>query len=292
MSLSNLIAKNAELTSAPSFQGSWFKIQWMPDLATGELLNVGIALIGSDGRMHVKTLKSYARLECLYDQEIADSAAFVLELVKSALLSGSAEPPSRNISYSEQLFVQGASVTEVLNELFETTVTLARPKKESLPEIINEPRMIKTAELREVVFHQIKESVGVFKAAEILPQNTMLTKRVGDRVYNLDVPIQGKKHLGTVVSAVYKSVQHVELNLLRAFSDIETAIRAFDREDQGGLFILRPDDDVMECIQRNSRREIERKLDQVAWKAENSGIRTVIKDDPSYLAQDVLEWAC
>lgn len=291
MGLSSLVSSNAELTSVPKIAGEWFRIQWMPDLSTGELLNIGVVFKETGGRVHVKMLNQFTRLTCLYDVEISESAAFVISVVESSLLAESNVSPSKNVIYSDSLFVQGSDSSKILNELFDTSVTLSRPVDIKKEGSIDRIKTISTAELREVVFHQVRAEIGVLSANQILPQCSILTKKYGDNVYQLDIPVQGKGMLGSVVSAAHKTVQHVELNLLRAFSDVETAVRVYEGRDKGGMFVLKPEDKVIKTFGRKNRYEIEKKLDNISWKAESNGIIMVVRDDPKRLADDLIKWA-
>ena len=50
-------------------RGEWSLIQWNPDIATEELLNIGVALnIG--GELQFKMLDYFERLNCLFDESV------------------------------------------------------------------------------------------------------------------------------------------------------------------------------------------------------------------------------
>ncbi len=70
-----------ELFNAPSTQqtsGRWQLVRLCLDRATQEWLNVGVLLRTSDGKRHVRLLKNTHGLACLYDEDAAQNAQFLL----------------------------------------------------------------------------------------------------------------------------------------------------------------------------------------------------------------------
>ena len=107
-----------------------------------------------------------------------------------------------------------------------------------------------------------------------------------DRHY-LDLNLMTPKSCGAVASAVYKSQQSVELNLLKAGLDLKTC-RKVKNLESAGLFLLTPDPSSMEP--REFRR-IEETIGEHEWKLERDGFRFVSMQEPADLAREIYDWA-
>ena len=66
----------------PIIKGRWFPIRLSPDLATGELLNIGIGFIDSNNQLHTKILSSTTPFRKLYGSAGASNFGFLLALLR------------------------------------------------------------------------------------------------------------------------------------------------------------------------------------------------------------------
>ena len=135
---------------------------------------------------------------------------------------------------------------------------------------------------------KLKKIVGLL-AEKILSPEPIYTVSENGRTYALDIPLRGKKHLGSVVSAKYRTMQPIETNLLRATVDLETASRVF-RQDRLGLFVVRPSPDPI-AYPKDSLVQIDNLIDTIGWKLHKQKVYVGVDEEPVALAEDIAEWA-
>lgn len=264
-------------------EGRWRNIRLKPDLATGEVLNVGVVVELPDGQIKYKLLEDAKRLACLYGDEVEDPTRFLLSCLRKSLASGNMEPPSPNIVFSDAKPVKGVDDDDVLAVLFDETVTLAR--QTSKQEEIAFASM-DTKKVRKLVFDAIKLKTGT-DADRIIGQSETLSTRDGDKTRYLDIPLQGNFALGSVISGWYKSSISVERNLLRADVELSAARRLFNK-DKIGLFLLRPGDGQ---IPQPAMAKLDNLIDTLDWRIRSQGLTLGVREDADALADDIAEWA-
>lgn len=268
----------------PGVTGQWFNIRFTPDLATGERFNIGVAFVAEKGHeIHVRMLNHVDRIRCLYSATFADDVGFMLEVVKSSLRYGGTEKrPSPNIEYSSPKYAAGESVDAILARLYRNTVPLGAE--------LERPERFRGSDnesVRRAVFDTIRQRSSLGAEKIIAPDPVMLVEE-GNKRHTLDIPLQGTNMLGTVVSAIYKSKDRAEINLLRASLDLETASRIY-RQDNLGLFIAMPSV-VPRHFPQKRVQEIENVVDMVAWKMAKQRVHVHTDEDLEGLASNIISW--
>jgi hypothetical protein len=142
--------------------------------------------------------------------------------------------------------------------------------------------------VRKFVFDSLKKIAGL-SAEKIISPEPLYTVRENDRIYALDIPLRGARHLGSVVSAKYRTVQPIEANLLRATIDLETASRMF-KQDRLGLFVVRPSADPI-AYPKDRLAQIDNIIDTIGWKLHKQGVHVGVDEEPAALAEEIIEWA-
>ncbi|MGH8807756.1 MAG: hypothetical protein ACREX0_07755, partial [Noviherbaspirillum sp.] len=108
-----------------------------------------------------------------------------------------------------------------------------------------------------------------------------------NRSHYLDINLRTTRACGSVVSAVYKSVQSIEMNLLRANLDLSTFGKIHKIDDRG-VFLMLPDRASLDASEWN---RIENVVGEQSWKLERDGFRVVSLDMPEMIASEIYDWA-
>jgi len=74
-------------------KGEWSLVQWNPDIATEEYLNIGVSF-KHNGRNYFKMLDSFNRVNCLYDE---DTVLIYAELSGDFPLGDSRQPTYKSL---------------------------------------------------------------------------------------------------------------------------------------------------------------------------------------------------
>ena len=115
---------------ADSITGHWQVVRMCVDQPTQEWLNVGIFFRASDGQTHWQLLENFNGMRCLYDEDAADNARFLLEQAEYAFETGQALPDGWHLTLGPAKFVRGLSTAdEVVASLFNRMVPLGRHQK-------------------------------------------------------------------------------------------------------------------------------------------------------------------
>lgn len=291
MNITSRLIGRAEATAlSGQVVGHWFNIRLCPDLATGELLNVGVGFIGPDGQLVTKLLDRFEGFQYLYRGRLAaDDISFMMRTIRASLprqLAPQQLPvtASPHVAYSDLKFASGDDAQSIVDGLYHETVTLARAGKLADGSKRVEPA-VGTAAARKLVFAELRRldhwaDRFIFEEAEWLIQ-----EEGGRRA--LDMPIRAADFFGNIISAGYRDKQTLELNLLKAEVDMSTAKRLFPR-NRGGLFILRPED---RTLPERQQQDIDNVLDMVEWRSRLEKVHFILEREPKELAEQILAWA-
>lgn len=264
-----------------AIEGSWKPIQLRPDFASSELLNIGVLF--SDGAHNkFRLLDSFDKFAQLYGEAAEDELRFVVSALRAALTKGLDKSPFPSVEFGDAKYARGSSADEIIGRLFTTSVSLAGP---ALPAQKTKAQFISNTRARDQIFGALRVEVGL-DAERILARDDDLLFQFSNRVIALDVPLQPKNRLGTVVSAGFSQPDSVERILLRGYLDLTTAM-SLKGTSLSGFFIYRPEG----ALSQQKQRQMDNVIDIVEWKLSRSGIHTVISDNVNILAQNILEWA-
>lgn len=266
-----------------AMQGQWHNIRICPDLGSGELLNVGVALRLADGSLRYRLIDGARRLACLFGGEIEAPTLQLLAALRQQLAQGELHAPSPNILFSASKPLIGHDADLMLDELFAETVTLAREDEQQEETAF---ASMNTEKVRKLVFDALRQKTGL-TADRIIGQQQVMEVLDGDRPRHLDIPLQGPAFLGSVISGWYKSPASVERNILRADMELGAARRIFGR-DRLGLFILRPGQGQ---IPEPALLKLDNLIDRLEWMIRSQDMALGVRESEDDLAADIAEWA-
>lgn len=259
--------------------GRAFVIQVEPDLAAGERINVGVAVVRPDGSRQTRMLDDYARLAMLYGREVSELIEVLADFGRDAALGGDAKPASPSVLFSDAQPFFGVPAEQYLDQFFVRMVPAGAPRRDG--ERVEEPRT--TDALWREVGNIIKLRLPE-RASEVLantPYTVVETIR-GPR--QVCVPLQPSGGAGALESADF-SPAVTENKLMKALLDIEAAAEG-KRLSKLGLFIARP----RRARKEDQLRAIDRAIDFVACRAPRH-CRVEVEADGERLADHVLDWA-
>lgn len=286
--LNDLIAPKEDIKN---ITGTWCIARWVPDIATGEILNVGVMFLGNNGEMEMRFLDDYSRIECLYN---SSHAPFHAELCQKVAKATFLEDPTKrgvispNLIIEDRGFAQGENPEIIISRLFSSVITLAQPR-------IKKGRKDPFQSLsRELAYSKIKQSLiedlGLH-FSEYIPSNPFYNfkDRYGEE--KLYLPFQKDKVKGkyqskaTLSSAAYADPWRVKSNLYEGFKNVETALNN-ELIENAAIFIALPGDGLDKLVNENINDEIETFYNF----SKRHGIPIYSHMEPEQLAHDASKW--
>jgi hypothetical protein len=292
LNLDTLFDTSKSSPEKPAVMGKWFEIQLIPDLVSGELLNIGVGFVRARTKaFSFRLLASPAALACLYGPEAREQFGFLLDVTRQAL---AAHGPSAQIGPQIRLgtfkHAQGESVDAIIDNLYQTMVTLSRRPDEQLEYQAERHPARSTESLRLKIRNAFRKNdpKGFTNYWRDEPVRIPVDQRnhlIGMQIWQ-EQGLFNPRCFGAIVSACYRNPHYRSSNLNGAYHDL-TLARAFmaDSKSKGGVFILRPEDDPE--IER-----IDNEIDNVAWALrEKFMITPYVEDRPETLKERALEFA-
>jgi hypothetical protein len=280
----------ANVAAAP-FQGAWATVEVQPDPFSRQRYSIGVVVAGQ-GSFVFRLLDDFAKFECLYDRDDVSVLRSLVDSAEQTLLRGqkaSAEVgtvqfDSDAVMLGELWPTAGTSADAILSRLFFDVVPFLPRDERRLREFIT----LDNAAVRRLVDDKLKEIAGIaFERIVTEPQRAVMD-RVSGEAHWLDFNLAPGGQAGSVISAVYKTPDRIELNFLRASRDLSTYARIMTIEKQLGLFVMTPAKDSMPQADLD---RIENVLGEQSWSLEQQGFVVSAHDSVAPLAQDVMEWA-
>lgn len=266
------IFDDAEVIAPAKVSGKWFPIRLNPDVATGEILNIGVGFIDSKHKLHVRLIDSAKPFQCLYGKAGLENFTFLLTAAREHFQrTGKAESPSQHITFGHRAYAGGESISEILDSLYSTMVTLAtvEDNEESGAEKTD---TIDTVSLRKDIFKHVRQQSKSTYDRMFHEQPVDLHDSTG-KSHVLDLPIYLKDadmhragtRFGTIVSAHYRSKVHRGFNLDSEGSSVLSNAHAIigDR-GRGGFLILRPAEGEPGYTQEILN-DIDNDIDRATW---------------------------
>jgi len=260
------------------FAGVWRTIEWQPDLFTPQKFIIGV-IIETSAKRAFKLMDGPHRLECFFKpapitQEFNGMMAHLRHTLaeNNPLLS-------HNLSISDGLFIQGGSMSDKLDQLFNEIVVAARPAQEGTR---NESVGPDTDTVRKTVASELKRIMGL-RYEQVAREN-------GETLANhhLDVPLAPTHGAASIISGCYRSTSTIETKLLRAANDINAYAAAL-KKPKKAIFMQMPD--ASAPLSAKERRDIERMTGEEAWKLECAGFAVPRQERAADLARDIDQWA-
>ncbi len=284
--------KQAVSLGSPAFAGAWSVIELQPDIFVPQWFNVGVVVQSANDRLHFKILDEFKKFDCVYGEQLPQSALRELMVFAEAALRQAAKDKiplinvdfaTANLRLSAPQFTSGEDREVTVERLFEEIVVMIPRAKEKESEFVS----IDTVTARKMVNEKLKEIAKLDYERIVLPNSTGMLYEDGDTKHYLDFNLRTSRACGSVVSAVYKTIQHVEYNLLKSSRDLTTYARLKNLSDIG-LFLLLPDPQKMEP---KEFKHVDELIAEQSWKLERDGFRVVSGDAEEMLAREIYDWA-
>lgn len=254
--------------------GVVFVIRCIPDIFTGEMLNVGVCGIDNAGKRRVKVMTEPGRLACLYG---ANASNVLLLAQAAAEAAQTATPvPSVQIVFGTPTPYYNSSLAELVDSTFSDQVTAALPHRTPADALILDD---------EKAQRQVIDAIKLASALdmELLANTPQVLIQTDKGPRTLRVPLQPRNGVGTIRSAYY-SAQSLKTHLMDSVLDMECAAR-YRQKTHMGLFILRPPKSS-----RDTERQIDAVIDGIAYRAPTAMVLEV-GSDPQSLALEISRWA-
>lgn len=289
---SDHLARVAVATPKPAFAGAWSTVELQPDVFVPQRFTVGVVVQTPGDRLHFKLLDDFKKFECLYHDHFPQKSArellaYAEAALRQAVQSKTALPEivfdTHCLTLAAPSFTSGDDRETTVERLFSEVVVMAPSAKRKGSDF----ESIDTPHARALVNAELKKIAGMNFERIVTPDNQGILLDFEGVKHFLDLNLLMHKACGSVTSAVYKTAQSVEINLLKSSRDLTTYSRIRQMDDIG-LFLLLPDSSAMEP---KEFKRIEEVINEHEWKLERDGFRVTSLNSPSELAADILEWA-
>lgn len=274
-----------ETSEKPETSGEWFAIQWTPDLATGEKLNIGVCYRDNFGNSYVQVLDYFERINCLYSHSAVLHLRLACEVAKEAvMLNQHIETTCINgISFISKGFAQGKSVDDILSSLFSNVVPLAIRKSKS-KERAYYP--ISRERLYNIMDDHLKNTLDYEEYFGMVQPTPVKRVSLGNQIQSLFLPYTAGRSIGTIASAAYADENTAKCHLYDAQRDISLALGNFPEYNSGAVFILSPNND----LKVEKRDQVDLEIDKFCWYLKTLSVYTEVDSEPLLLADKAAYW--
>lgn len=282
-----------------SVSGSWFPIRLTPDLATGELFNIGVGFVDGASQLHVRLLENANAFKCMYGSAGQENFNFLLSIIRQHFSIVNAPiSPSPHIRLGPHAFVSGDSPEQIIDHLFDTMVALrCDDQSATLP---SEKVAVSTETVRRKVFGLMKKEAP----AQFERLHRAKPVKLYDQQHNpllLDLPIWNEHpdlhhskgtRFGTIVSAHYRDKVYRNYNLDGgSVNMLNAAMLLADQHGEGGLLIYRPAEGAL-GYDDEMLGEIENDIDRAVWAVQQRrNVKVFVSPDIKQLMEASLEFA-
>ncbi|TCJ14958.1 hypothetical protein EZJ19_08750 [Parasulfuritortus cantonensis] len=275
-----------------AFSGAWSTIEIQPDVFAPQRFTVGVVVQSPGERLHFKLLDDLRKFDCIYhsyfpQKSIREIMAHAEETLRRGVQQKIAIPEivfdTYCLSLSQPQYTSGDDLELTVERLFREVVIMSPiPNK-----LKSEFESMDTPHARKIVNDELKR-IAHLDFDRIVNENNqgILLEEDGVKHY-LDLNLLTARACGSVTSAVYKTPQSVELNLLKSSRDLTTYSRVRKLNDVG-LFLLLPSSD---SIEPKDYKRIENVIGEYEWKLEQDGFRVVSLPSAAELAREIYDWA-
>lgn len=270
--------------SNQNIQGDWMVIQWVPDIATRECFNLGVA-IDANGSKFIKTIDqdNLSRFACMFGEEILDHVKKITKIAELAFTNNIYEI-SDQIHFDQRGPVRGLNGTSLVEHLFELTVPLGRPKIPS-KRINSGFTPMNLQSLSNNIIDELKFR-NELNYAEIVAQNFNIT--INEKSVYMPLRPQNKKIVGNWASVVYADIKRVKTDYLQALNDLRTVSDSLKRAP--ALFILKPSEDNFNKLSQSRKDAWDEAVDKLDSSLKPQGIELFSRSSTVELALDIDTW--
>lgn len=266
-------------------KGEWSLVQWNPDIATEEFLNIGVTF-KHDGQEYFKLLDHFGRVACLYDEQTSQHLKDVIELYEASF-------DNKFFDFSDQIrfiskgLAKGADTDQILARLYKRTVSLGKlheekKKKRSEFSIIKNDYFLTRASKN--LRKSLNNSADLKELLELFPKDSYLQKDGS----NLYVPIRSKQSYGSLVSVVSNNIDTINSNYLTLATDLFTAAQ-IDRK-QPNFFVLKPSAAELQKLDEKKAEDVGEALDKLDFKFKKCGFNIDSADSEDELNDRMISW--
>jgi hypothetical protein len=275
-----------------SFAGAWTTIELQPDIFVPQRFTVGVAVQSPGGRLHFKLLDDFRKFECVYQGRfpqwsVRELLAHAEETLRAAVQTktqiSEIQFETNCLSLAAPSYTSGEDQESTAERLFDDVVVML-PNDEKKPK---EFESIDTPSARKLVNIELKKIAQMDYEKIVRGDDQGLLLDYNGAKHFLDLNLLTAKACGSVTSAVYKTAQSVELNLLKTSRDLTTYSRVHQMDDIG-LFLLLPETVSLESKEFKRITEV---IEEHEWKLEKDGFRVVSLASPTALASEIYNWA-
>lgn len=277
-----------------AFEGVWATVEIQPDAFARQRYTVGVAVAHLDGSGFVfRLLDDLSKFDCLYGRDDAAELHALIETAEQSLL----RTQKLQIALADTHFdtgmvmlgdlwpTAGDSIEAVLSRLYFDVVPFIPRGERKARDFVT----LDNAAVRRLVDDELKRIAGLaFERIRVEPERAVIDRTTGAS-HTLEFNLEPSGKAGSVISAVYKTPNNIELNFLRASRDLATYARIRElRDHQLGLFVMLPAKGTMPTTELD---RIENVLGEQSWSLEQQGFVVSSHNTPAALASDVWEWA-
>lgn len=281
LSLDNLLIQN---TNNQHISGDWMVIQWTPDITTRECYNLGVA-IDTGTTKYIKTIDqdNLSRFACMFGEEILDHVKKITKIAEMAF-NQNIYDISDQIKFDKRGPVRGISGSSLIEHLFELTVPLGRPKKES-KRLNSGFSPINLQTLSNNMIDELKNQNSL-TYDEMICQDMNIV--INQKSIYMPLRPHKKEIVGNWASVVYSDVKRVKTDYLQAVNDLRTVSDSLNREP--AIFILKPNQENFDKLQKSRQDSFDETLDKLDSSLKPQGIQLFSRTSVADLARDVEEW--
>lgn len=283
----------------PIIKGRWFPIRLSPDLATGELLNIGIGFIDSNNQLHTKILSSTTPFRKLYGSAGASNFGFLLALLREHFAridsADQLTTLSPHIYYGEQYYASGDTINEILDQMYDTMVTIDRLSDEE--ENADKKGSYSTDSLTKKVLKTIRDNYQPIYDHIHQPKPIVLN----EHNLILDVPLyvrngkigKDRASFGVLCSVAYKTPNSRDGELAKSFLtaiQASTVLDAQNIENEPCVGIYRPNKKDQPWLTSADQTLIDNTLDGYIWTIKKQkSIHVEVEDNILNLTKKMIE---
>lgn len=274
-----------EHSNKPVVSGEWFTIQWTPDIASGEKLNIGVAFREMSGESFVQVLDYYERIKCLYSQSAVYHLSLACEVAKEIALTNQISSVSNffGVSFVSNGYAQGESADDIISTIYSNIVPLAI-RHEKNREKAYYP--VSRERLYTLVNSHLKTKLKYEEYFKMVEPTAIKRVSLGNQMQSLFLPYKAGNSIATISSAAYADENTAKCHLYDAQRDVSLAVKNFNEFDSGAIFILSPSNELK--IQK--RDQVDSEIDKFCWYLKTQSIYTEVDSDPEVLADKAVNW--
>ena len=266
-----------------NIQGEWFTVQWRPDIATSEILNIGVVIRDRAGEISLRMLDNFERVKCLYSEDALFNAELACKVAREYILSVKRLDIviGESIHIKSNGFFQGVNAETVINRLFDTVVTLARVQNKKN---LNKFSPVDRDGLYTGLKERLKEKLQLEYSLHC-PVNPFINIDREGVNHSIFLPFKKTDGIATLASAVYSDSNRVKCNLYDAQRDIELA-RYELKTSKSAIFFLTSSGGLSETKQA----QIDEVVDTFSWYMKSKKVYIGAHSSPIELAGEITEW--